>query len=138
MAGTFTTIRASIKTKLQEVTELAFVYNFHNPNIEGFPACSFDLSDATNDFFTDTENVRKYAWQIVIYQEITDKGLAGANTILDLASDAVINKLESNLSLGGVVDFSSPVIGKRETIDTPSGLVRAQYLTLSTTVVAQV
>lgn len=136
--ASFTSIRSAIKSQLQAVTELAYVYSFHNPNIEGYPACSFDVSDAKNDFLTNTENVRKYSWQIVVYQEITVKGLDLANTILDATTDAVISKLETNMTLGSVVDFSNPVIGNRETIETPSGLVRAQYLTLVTTTVASV
>lgn len=128
----FQSIRAAIQTKLAEVTELAFVYDYHNPNMEGFPCASFDVSDVSDDFLTDKENIRKFAWQVVIYQEITDRGIDAANTLLDGACDAVIQKFEDNLSLGGAVDYCNAVVGNRENIDTPLGLVRAQYLTLTT------
>ena len=130
--ATFINTRAAIKTKLQEVTLLAYVYDYHNSNLEGFPAITFDVSEATDDFLTNAENIRKVSWQIVIYQELTDRGLSAANALLDAATDAVIAKLEGNSSLGGVVDYSSAVAGRRETIETPNGLARAQYLTLST------
>lgn len=139
----FGTIRAAIKTKLTELTgvgqPLVIVYDYHEPHVSGYPALTFDVSEVTNDFLTTSENVRHYAWKIYVYQQISEQvPLQDAIDILDTTADAVIDKIEQNLTLGNVVDYCRPVVGPRNILSSPQGEALIQELTLITVVTSVV
>lgn len=139
----FNTIRTSIKTILDTLTgsgqPIVAVFSYHESNLTGFPAITFDISDVTNDFLTNSENVRRYSWKIYIYQQINDVvTLAEAVRILDATSDAVVNKIEQDLTLSGVVDYCRPVVGPRNFAQSTTGEAMIQELTLITTVTSVV
>lgn len=130
MPATIATTRAKVKTILEGISDIAFVYDYHESNLGGYPSATFDLSDNEDEFLTNVENVRAYSFQIVIFQETAIKGLAGATALLDKIADLVISEFESNQTLDGIVEWCSPVSGPRQMFDTPQGLVVAQLLTL--------
>jgi len=139
MSATFATIRTAIKTILDGISELSFVYTFHQSDIGGYPAVTFDVSDSTNDFLTNAENLRAFTFLIVIYQEVKNiGGLENATTLLDTVADKIIDAFEKDLTLGGVVEWSNPLTGPRQAFDTPQGLVITQQLSLQCNVVALV
>lgn len=130
--ATFSTIRAKIKSGLSTITEIAFVYDFHQPNLEGYPAVTFDVSENTGSFLTNKENLRTINFDIVIYQEITVKGLDEATNILDACADKIVTVFESPTytDLQGEVDWCVPLAGPRGTFQSPQGLVLYQRLSL--------
>lgn len=139
----FNTIRTAIKALLDTVSgsgqPVVAVYEYHESNLSGFPAITFDISDVTNDFLTNAENVRRYSWKVYIYQQISEVvPLADAVEILDATADAVINAIEQNLTLSGAVDYCRPVVGPRNFAQSTQGEALIQELTLITTVTSVV
>jgi hypothetical protein len=135
----FNTIRTAIKTVLDELVgsgqPLVVVYPYHESNISGFPAITFDISDVSSDFLTNAENVRRYSWKIYIYKQINEVvPLSDAVAILDATADAVIDKIEGNLTLNNTVDYCRPVVGPRNFAHSTTGEALVQELTLITTI----
>jgi len=130
MSATFATIRAKIKSELEEITDIAFVFDHHRAELDGYPAITFDLSDQENDFLTDAENIRMFSFLIIIYQETTIKNLDEATDLLDNVADQVMDKFEGNFSLDGSVVWCNPLVGTRQMFETPQGLVVTQQMTL--------
>lgn len=133
-------VRAQIKTLLETATELAYVYDYSNPDIEGFPAAIFDVSNENSEMLDDSNNLRTMTWQIWILQEITVKGEQAAKTILDAAVKNVVNILEkkSNDTLAGTVDWIMPVVGRRSQVPTPQGAAFMQEVILNAKVASTI
>lgn len=135
--NTFTAVRAALKTKLQTIAAFQNrVDDFHNPDLQGYPACTFDVSDNADDFLTNKDNIRSITFQIVVYQERKQLGLEASTLALDTVVDTVIAALENDFQLanGGQADqqfwCDAITIGRRSQFDTPNGPVLAQELTL--------
>lgn len=101
----FQTLRATVRTKLGTVTELQVVEDKHTSALSGFPAATFEPSGNQNLFLTNAENQRRYAYDIVIHQEVTKAGRDEAVRILGEAVDAVISAFDTDFNLGSTVDW---------------------------------
>lgn len=132
MAYNIDTIRTNLKTLLQTVTEIAFVYDRRNPNIEGYPAIIFDITKTDNEMLTNTQNIRTLTFTLYIIVEVGTQGIATANNLLDIATKKIVEAVEKidNLSLSGTVDWIIPLEGSREEVQTPQGLSIWQKLDL--------
>ncbi len=128
--ATFTSVRAKIKALLDGITELAFVADFHDPNLKGFPAATFDVSDEEGEFLTNKENLRTIIYTIVIYQEVDVIKLPDATRILDVVADKIINAFENDFNLSGEVDWCTPLAGPRGQFEAANGTVLFQELTI--------
>lgn len=102
---TFVTLRAAILTKLQSVSALQFVDDKHHMDLTGYPAATFEPSAHENDFYTNTDNKRLYAFRILVHQEIESGGRDNAIGVLCVAVDAIIAAFDGDVTLGGAVDF---------------------------------
>lgn len=133
-------VRARIKALLETVTELAYVYDYANPDVQGFPAAIFDVSNETSEMMDDTNNLRTMKWTIWVLQEIPVKGEQAAKTILDAAVKAVVNVLEkkSNDTLSNTVDWIMPVTGRRSHVPTPNGSAFMQEIILDAKVASTI
>jgi len=133
-------VRAQIKTLLQTATELAFVYDYANPDVAGYPCAIFDVSNENSEMLDDSNNIRTMTWSIWILQEITVKGEAAAKTLLDAAVKNVINILEkkSNDTLSNTVDWIMPVVGRRSQVPTPNGAAFMQEVILNAKVASTI
>jgi len=143
MSANFTTVRAALKAKIATVTDftdpdtgVVRVDDFHRAELLGYPSCTFDVSDNSDDFLTNVDNMRTITYQIVIYQEVNGVGgLEQATTNLDLVTDKVIAAIESDYQLANgstpVVDWCDAVnVGKRTQFTHLNGLVLAQELSV--------
>lgn len=101
----FTTMRPEVKTKLDGITELATVYDYHAFNFSGFPAATFEPSGHEADFITVDDNVRTYGFEVIIWQEIEKVGRDEAVRILAAAVDAVVTAFDGDYNLNGTADF---------------------------------
>ena len=132
--ASFASIRTKIKAVLDSITELSVVKDFHESNLDGFPAATFDVSSNEGEFLTNRENLRTIAYTIVIYQEVTVKTPSEAKDILDVVADKVVETFESqtlgNFDLGGEVEWCIPLVGPRGQFQSPNGLVMFQELSL--------
>lgn len=133
-------IRGAIKTILESVTDLAFVYDRRNPVVEGYPCAIMDITGNSNDMLTNVENERKISFTIWLIQEIGIKGTGDANAILDEITREAVEKLENiaNVSLGGLVDWIMPAEGKREEVSSPEGSAIWQILNVDVRVTTSV
>lgn len=105
----FTTLKTAIKTKLDSVAELQNAYDYHATDLTGFPCATFEPSGNENVIFTNTDNYRSYAFDLVIYQEFDKTTRQNAVNILAQAVDAVISAFDSDITLGGVCDLLTPL-----------------------------
>ncbi len=128
--ATFISIRAKVKALLDGISDFSFVSDFHDGKITGFPAVTFDISDETSEFLTNKENLRTVTFEIVIQQEVKVAGLDKAKRIVDQASLAVMDAFANDFSLGGEVDWCTPLAGPRGQFEGPSGSVFFQQLNL--------
>lgn len=133
-------VRAQIKSLLQTVSELAFVYDYSNPDIQGFPAAIFDVSNENSEMMDDSNNLRTMTWTIWIIQEISVAGEQTAKTSLDAAVKAVVNVLEkkTNDTLSNTVDWIMPATGRRTHVPTPSGAAFMQEIILNAKVASTI
>lgn len=132
--------RAQIKTLLSTVPGLAFVYDFNNPNVEGYPCAIFDVTDEQAQFFDEVSNLRTIQFTINVLQEISVAGEQTAKNQLDAVVKDIINLLEksSNTSLSGTVDWIIPVTGARKHVATPQGGAYAQEVLLKANVISSI
>lgn len=106
----FSTLRNTIKTKLDTITKLAAVFDEHVANSGGqFPFATFEPSDLENDYLTNKENIRNYGFRIVIHQEMQNIGRSEALRILLAVVDDIIDAFDQDYDLGGSVAWVSAV-----------------------------
>lgn len=134
------TIRANLKTLLQTVTEIAYVYDYNNPSVEGYPAIIFDITENQSEMLTDTENIRTITFTAYILCETSIKTYAQAKDILDTATKQVITALEkiTNMTLSSSVDWIVPTVGGRTEFNTPEGSVLSQELKIQAKVTSSI
>lgn len=107
---TYVSIAAAIVTKLQTVTELEQVFSHEPKELGKFPSATV-TAFAHKDTFADTAaNQREFIFMIRLYYR-TDAE-QDAETILRNVTDKVIEKIESDVTLGGSCDFARPSEGK--------------------------
>jgi hypothetical protein len=129
MAG-FTDIRQAVQTKLETVSSLAYAYPYLRDVVEGYPSAVFDITNNDNTVLTNCENQREYSWGIYVLQETKNLSTEDAGAILDTVSDEIVNAFETDKTLGGLVDWTEPMTGSRDEVDTPQGLCIMQTLVL--------
>lgn len=127
------TIRTNLKgviSNLVTSSTISVVYDYYEPNPSGYPAVVFDITNNSDSFLTNQENLLKITFTAYILVEIFNKDIEGATDLLDNVTDKLITELrkEDNLSLSGAVDWISPVIGPRDQIETPNGQAFSQQL----------
>ncbi len=132
MAYDIANIRAALKTLIQTVTKVSFVYDYSNPIIEGYPAVIFDMTNEDSSMLDDNNNLRTLTFTIWLAQETKVQGQVAAKGLLDAAAKDLINALElrSNDSLSSNVDWIMPSVGQRTQAESPQGLIMYQELIL--------
>lgn len=117
------TIRAQLKTLLQTATKVAYVYDYLNPNIEGYPAIVFDISEDNSDMLDDSNDLVSLVFTIYLIAEVKVAGLSTAKTYLDNAVKEVNTALmkKSNDTLSNTVDWIMPTLGSRKQTNSPEG-----------------
>lgn len=113
MSTNWASLRAAINTKLNTLVgsgqPLAQVKSDHDENFTGFPAVTFEPSNLENVFYTTTENLRSYGFDIIVWQEMEAGGRNNAVTVLINAVDAIIAAFDTDYNLGGACDFAQPM-----------------------------
>ena len=133
MSISISTIRTNLKTVVSNLvtgSTVSVVYDYFEPNVSGFPAIVFDITNNTDDYLTNKENLLKITFSAYIIVEIFQNEVEDATRLLDTVTDALIVELrkEANISLSGAVDWISPVVGPRTQVETPSGMAFQQQL----------
>jgi len=102
----FVSLRSAINSKLSGITQLQVVYQIHTSDLSGFPAATFEPAGNDSDFYTNTDNLRGYAFDIIVHQEVENAGRGNAVSILAAAVDAIISAFDADYNLGGTCDYS--------------------------------
>lgn len=123
-------IRANLATQLGEVSELQAVQDERSFDFSGFPACRFYLVSVESEMVSNAPMyLRKYRFQIDIFQETTKKSKSAAENDLQNAIDAVLDKLGTEWQLDDNVDNSRVESGAIEEIDGTQGPMIAVAIT---------
>jgi len=110
-----TTVRSTIKTYLDTITWswqiFAYAFNYFTEKANWYPYVMFEPS---NDFlqseFEDTwYNSRRFSFDVVIVQEMTNTERQQALDIIVKGFEAVINLFDDDRTLGGVVKMVDAV-----------------------------
>jgi hypothetical protein len=100
-------IRSAISTKLGEVTQLQDVKVGRVSKFSGYPACRFYLVGVFDELKDNLPSTfRTYQFAIEVIQETTNKDEDVAEADFEDTIDAVLDKLNSQWTLGGNVDVS--------------------------------
>lgn len=130
----FQAIRSAIGAKLETLTgdgnPLAQVYDYHKIGVDGYPAATFEPSSLGSAFDTNTQNLRTYAFDVVIQQEMSTKERGDAIGILVAAADLVIGAFDSDYTLGGSVDMIEAVPAEFGEIEAEDGVICYAKVTL--------
>lgn len=95
------TLISQIKTTLDELTgsgnPLAYVYDFPQTKIEGYPAALFFPSNFSNRYDSTVENAKEYQFSIFLLLETEIAGMQTSyNTIMPALLDQVIAKIDED------------------------------------------
>lgn len=133
MSISISTIRTNLKAVVSNLvtsSTVSVVYDYFEPNVSGYPAIVFDITNNTDDYLTNKENMLRITFSAYVIVEIFQNEVEDATRLLDTVTDALITELrdEDNISLSGAVDWISPVVGPRQQVETPSGMAFQQQL----------
>ena len=134
MSANFDKLSTAIKTKLDSLSGsgqvLSQVYDYHETAPAGFPAATFEPSTLGNEVFTTDDNLRSYAFDIILYQEFSTMKRKDAVGILRRAVDAVVAAFDHDLTLGGACDYTIPLPGNFGFMEGANGSILWATLTL--------
>src|SRR3954452_25409417 len=101
-------IRTALNTKLAEVTELKQVKIGRDIDLSvGFPACRFYLVGINSEQVDNQpSDLRTYRFAIDIIQQYTPQAIATEEATFQDAVDAVLDKLNSQWTIGGTLEQS--------------------------------
>jgi hypothetical protein len=106
----YTNIRAGIVSLLQTIPEIQEVYNYEAKELAKYPSATVTNLSHKNLFADTARNRRQYSFMIRLYFR-TDQP-QDAETVLSSIADAVITKIESDITLNSTCDFAEPLEGK--------------------------
>jgi len=104
--ASFSSIKASIKTKLETITGLENVSSWERGQIEGYPSAvisGFEL--ISNEWSDNDSNQRIFDFKVRIYQEMESeaKGAEEAEDILDALVDDIVDAFNDDRTLSNTV-----------------------------------
>lgn len=128
----FSALRPIIQTILEGVSELVTSYDFHTENTIGYPYASHEPSILGNSYFTNTDNLREYTFDIVLYQEMTAAGRDQCITSLAAAVDAVVTAFDTDTTLRsiGTMDYVEAIPGQWGEYENKGGPIKFARLAL--------
>lgn len=134
MTATFDTLTTAIKNKLTALSGsgqiLSQVYDYHETAPAGFPAATFEPSSLSNIAYTTDDNLRGYAFDIILYQEFSTMTRSAALGILRRAVDAIVTAFDTDSSLGGACQYTAPLPGSFGFMEGANGSILWATLTL--------
>lgn len=103
--SSFTSLRSAIETKLGTISEIGEVKDSHQTEFDTYPGVTFEPSGHENNYFTNTDNERRYSFDIIVHQEMEHAGRDKAVEILASVVDAIVTAFDADPTLGGAADF---------------------------------
>ena len=132
MNNALSAIRGNLNTQLSEVSQLQEVAIGKSGTPSGFPFCRFFLTSITNELKDNLPSYwRTYTFTIEIWQELANKTVADAEADLQDAVDAVFDKLGTEWTLDGNVDYSIVEGGTIAEVESSGGPILLASITFS-------
>jgi hypothetical protein len=127
----FVTLKAAVKAKLETVSILQHVTDYHTADITGWPAATFEPSGNSAELFTNDDNFRGYGFSIVLLQEMSEAGREKAIDILCETVDAVISAFDEDFNLGGACHFMQAAPSDWSEVTMGNGAVKVALINLT-------
>lgn len=97
-----------------------FKKGLYQRDYAAFPSAVLTTASISNDYYTNSENIRAYTFEIVIISKGED--VSTSETSIEDLSEAIINKFDHLFSLSGVADAGlDPSTTPAEPVPTASG-----------------
>lgn len=102
-----TTLKPLINAKLEAISTLAFVYDYHHSTPDWYPVASFEIARISNDIFDSCNNKVSYEFDIIIQQEVGKLSTKSEwRVLLDSTIDEIIELLNQDSTLSWVCTTS--------------------------------
>lgn len=98
-------ILTKLYEKISEITDFKMVYKGVVKTIDQYPSCIIYPIGFKDEYLSLRKIKRIYSFNIVIHQIIRDDLGQTQSQVYSLI-DSVLNKLNSNINLDGIIDFS--------------------------------
>lgn len=108
-------IKKTLKARIQALDTVQVVYGYRETNIKGWPAVIIIANDMDGEFTSNTENRRKYEYQVLVMYDLGQK-VAGlqdydslpkneqAEEFISDVVDQIIDDIDTNFELTGNTD----------------------------------
>ena len=106
MTNDFILAKNAIKTILDGITNLKYVYSYEKGELAGYPGVTIYSAEYNPDWATADRDRDVYIYTIHLYQELSgeNRGAEEAEGIVDDALVAIIQAFQQNYRLNGTVD----------------------------------
>lgn len=111
MSTFFATLRPLILAKLLTVSQLKTAFDTHTEKTTGYPYATVEPSVNSNEMYTNSDNLREYSFDIIVWHEMKVGGRKVAVDNLSVAIDAIIDAFDSDTTLrvSGGVHYIKPI-----------------------------
>lgn len=106
----YTNIASAIVSKMETITEINQVYDHEPKELAEYPAITVSSAGHENVFNDTSSNRRVFIFNIRCYVRADD--VSAAETLIRSMADKIIEKIESDVTIGGSCDFARPSKGK--------------------------
>jgi hypothetical protein len=130
-------IKKEIIRNLATVSSINKVYDHEKVNPAGFPAAFVTFQGSDNEFFSNAENKRVFAYRVLILAQIGQdrnnlNAVESAEQVIEDVTGDILDKMDSNLTLGGYtqVIFMEAAVGEPGYVEYEGGYARSAEITL--------
>ncbi len=131
------TIKSQIIRRLNTVASINKVYDYEKINPAGFPAAFVTFAGSDNEFYSNAENKRVYAYRVLLLAQIgqdradANQLEAAEHLIQDIVGD-VLDAMDSDITLDGntQVIFMEAAVGEPGYVEYEGGWARSGEVTL--------
>lgn len=103
---------------------LVGAFKSHNVRAPGYPFATVQPSSKEEDFYTTSNNLSKYVFEIVVHQEMEQVGSERAIEIVSKVLDVIERDIREDYMLGGTVHLMRPVPAEWGEYPEESGMVQ--------------
>ena len=106
MTDNFILVKNKIKTMLESITDLKYVYGYPKGELSGYPVATIYSAEYNPEWVDTTRDKDIYRFTIHLFQEIsaTGQGAEQAERITDKVLVKIVQKFQTDYILEGLVD----------------------------------
>lgn len=130
-------IKRGIVRKIAAVSSVNKVYDYEKVNPDGFPAAFVTFQGTENEFFTNAENKRIFAYRILILCQIgqdasNTEALEQAELTIQQITGDILDTMDSDITLdnNAEVIFVEAAVGQPGYVNYEGGMARSSEIIL--------